>query len=279
MVSEAFAGDPSRRARFEREAQAVAALGHQTSCAARRRRPGSAVGRVRRGGVASLASSEIIRYLVMECLEGQTLADRLVRGPLPIPDVLRYASELADALDHAHRRGLIHRDVKPGNVMVTRDGAKLLDFGLSKPHATPNLLALSTVSPGGAPVTAEGELLGTFPYMAPEQLEGREADARTDLFALGAVVYEMATGRRAFEGTTAATVIGAVLHTVRRPCRRCSPGPPASTASRRRALPGKNPDDRRQTARDLRLELQGSPSTPKTARRIALNEKKGCWAG
>jgi serine/threonine protein kinase len=124
----------------------------------------------------------------MEYLEGQTLEERLVRGPLPMPDVLRIAIELADALDHAHRRGLIHRDLKPGNVMLTKTGAKLLDFGIAKLHTAPDLLTLPTVTAGNPPLTSEGAVLGTYPYMAPEQLAGREADARSDLFAFGAIV-------------------------------------------------------------------------------------------
>jgi Tol biopolymer transport system component len=241
--------DPARRARFEREAHAVAALNHPHICQL-----------FDVGEVASLesqvASPEPVRFLVMEYLEGQTLEERLVRGPLPMPDVLRIAIELAGALDHAHRRGLIHRDLKPGNVMITKTGAKLLDFGISKLQAKPDLLALATVTAGAAPITAEGAVLGTYPYMAPEQLAGREADARSDIFAFGAMLYEMATGHRAFEGTTAATVIGAILHK----------DPPAVSTLQSLAPPGldrlvarclaKDPDDRWQTARDLMLELK-----------------------
>jgi len=192
----------------------------------------------------------------MEYLDGQTLADRLVRGPLPLPEVLRHAVEIADALDHAHRRGLIHRDLKPGNVMLTKDGAKLVDFGLSKLQSHPTVLALSTISPGGVPLTAEGAVLGTFPYMAPEQLEGREADARSDIFAFGAMVYEMATGRRAFDGSTAATVIAAILHSDPPPVSAVQPLTPQAFDHLVSRCLAKDPDDRWQTARDLMLELK-----------------------
>jgi Tol biopolymer transport system component len=249
VLPEDRAASPERRERFDREARAVAALNHPHIC--NLHDVGEALDPDSRA-----SSPDTIRFLVMECLEGQTLADRLVRGPLPIADVLRYAIELADALDHAHRRGLIHRDLKPGNVMLTKGGTKLLDFGLSRLQSAPDLLALSTISSGAAPLTAEGTVLGTFPYMAPEQLAGREADARSDIFAFGALVYEMATGRRAFEGTTAATVTAAILHTD--PPAVSSFQPLAPTALDRivaRCLT-KHADDRWQTARDLMLELK-----------------------
>ncbi|HXD16455.1 MAG TPA: protein kinase [Vicinamibacterales bacterium] len=241
-----FAADPERCERFERECRAVAALNHPHICD---------LYDVGEAG-PSTTSATVVRFLVMEHLEGQTLADRLVRGPLPAAEMLRYAVDLADALDHAHRRGLVHRDLKPGNIMITRAGAKLLDFGLSKLQPEANLIALSTMSPGDAPLTAVGEVLGTYPYIAPEQLMGREADARSDLFALGAIVHEMATGRRAFEGSTAATVVGAVLHLDPPPVSSIQPlAPPALDRIVLRCL-AKDPDDRWQTARDLMLELK-----------------------
>jgi serine/threonine protein kinase/tetratricopeptide (TPR) repeat protein len=247
ILPEEFAADAGRRERFEREARAVAALNHPHICDLHD------VGEI--PGLESL--TETTRFLVMEFLEGTTLADRLVRGPLPTSEVQRYAVELADALDHAHRRGVIHRDLKPGNVMLTTAGAKLLDFGLSRREASPDLLALSTLAPGEAPLTAAGTVLGTYPYMAPEQLTGREADARSDLFAFGAIVYEMATGRRAFAGTTAATVIGAILHTDPPPVSSLqSLSPPALDRVVARCL-AKDPDDRWQSARDLTFELRG----------------------
>ena len=251
VLSEPFAADPDRRERFEREARAVAALNHPHICNLHD------VGEAPSPEPSAL-SHESVRFLVMEYLEGQTLADRLVRGPLPAAEVMRNAVELADALDHAHRRGLVHRDLKPGNVMLTKGGTKLLDFGLSRLQTKPDLLALSTIAPGGAPLTAEGTVLGTFPYMAPEQLTGREADARSDIFGFGAMVYEMATGRRAFEGSTAATVIGAILHTDPPPVSALQPLAPSGLDRIVARCLAKDPDDRWQTARDLTFELKWS---------------------
>ena len=153
-----------------------------------------------------------LQFLVMEYLEGHTLAERLLRGPLPASDVLRYSVELADALDHAHRRGLVHRDLKPGNVMLTESGAKLLDFGLSKVQSSTDALAYSQCRPAK---TADRRRCRArdLPVYVAGAATGRDVDARGDIFAMGAIVYQMATGQRAFGGTTAATVIGAVLHT------------------------------------------------------------------
>src|SRR5262245_32009700 len=240
VLSTQFAGDPDRRARFEREARAVAALNHAHICAIHD------VGEVSAPATAG-AAADSIRYLVMEHLEGQTLSERLVRGPLSIAEVLRFAAELADALDHAHRRGLVHRDLKPGNVMLLKTGTKLLDFGLSKLQAGSDLLALSTMSPGDAPLTAAGSLLGTYPYMAPEQLAGKDADTRSDIFAFGAILYEMSTGRRAFEGTSAATVIGAVLHLDPPLVSSLQPLTPAALDRIVARCLAKDPDDRFQT--------------------------------
>ena len=251
VLAEAHASDPDRLERFDREARAVAALNHPHICQLHD------VGEAAPGG-----AGEPIRFLVMEFLEGQTLEERLLRGPLPMAEVLRVAIELADALDHAHRRGLLHRDLKPANVMLTRTGAKLLDFGLSRLEPPKDLTTLTTVVEGRAPLTAEGAVLGTYPYMAPEQLTGREADTRTDIFGFGAVLYELATGARAFAGTTAATVIGAILHT----------DPPAVSTRQSLAPPlldrvvsrclAKDPDNRWQTARDVVLELQWIANHP-----------------
>ena len=255
ILSEEFARDANRRARFEREAHAVAALNHPHICQ---------LFDVGETHDPHSLSPDPLRFLVMELLEGQTLEERLVRGPLSMPEVLRIATELADALDHAHRRGLIHRDLKPGNVMLTRTGtgsagspqAKLLDFGISKQRRAPDLMSLPTVTAGAAPITVEGTVVGTYPYMAPEQLAGRETDARSDIFAFGAIVYEMATGRRAFEGTTAATVIGAILHKDPPPVSSLQTlAPPGLDRLLSRAL-AKDPDDRWQTMRDLTLELK-----------------------
>jgi serine/threonine protein kinase/Tol biopolymer transport system component len=254
VLPERFERDGGRRDRFEREARAVAALNHPHIC--QLHDVGEITGRDPRAFAPT-------RFLVMEHLEGQRLDERLVRGALPLPEVLRYAIELASALDHAHRHGIVHRDLKPGNVMLTASGTKLLDFGVSKFQQSRSVPALATVSLRDAHLTADGALLGTFPYMAPEQLQGREADLRSDIFAFGATVYEMATGRRPFDGETTASLIGAVLHSDPRPLSAIQPlAPPALDRIVSRCL-AKDPNDRWQTARDLVLELQ-TISEPKT---------------
>src|SRR5437867_717713 len=183
------------RQRFEREAKTISSLSHPHICA-----------------LYDVGNQDGVEYLVMEYLEGETLADRSARGPLPSEQVLRYGIEMADALDKAHRQGIVHRDLKPGNVMLTRSGVKLLDFGLAKAvHPASSVSALTSLPTEGPALTAEGTILGTFQYMAPEQLEGREADARTDIFAFGAVLHEMATGQKAFSGRSRASLIGAIL--------------------------------------------------------------------
>ena len=236
-----LAADERLRQRFEREARALATLAHPHICTLHD------VGE--EGGIA---------FLVMERLEGETLAARLARGPLPPAQVARLGAEMAGALDQAHRRGVVHRDLKPANVMLTREGVKLLDFGLAR--ATVDLLGtpgggLSQLATESQPLTTDGAIVGTVAYMAPEQLEGREADARTDLFALGAVLYEMATGRRAFAGTSLASLIAAILSA--EPARLSTLSPLAPAALERavgRCL-AKDPEARWQSARDLQLEL------------------------
>jgi eukaryotic-like serine/threonine-protein kinase len=182
------------RERFEREARTVASLNHPHICT-----------------LYDIGHQDGTDYLVMEYLEGETLAQRLAKGPLPLDQVLQYAIEIADALDKAHRKGVTHRDLKPGNIMLTKSGTKLLDFGLAKLKAAPTASPLSQLPTANDTITAQGAILGTLQYMAPEQLEGKEADARTDIFAFGAVVYEMATGKKAFEGKSQASLIAAIL--------------------------------------------------------------------
>jgi Tol biopolymer transport system component len=232
--------------RFEREARTISALSHPHICA-----------------LHDVGHQDGTDYLVMEYVEGETLLDRLVRGPLPAEQVLRYGIEIADALDKAHRSGVVHRDLKPGNVMITRSGVKLLDFGLAKAieaeetSASSSLSLLATrTSAQGSPLTEKGTILGTFQYMAPEQLEGREADARSDLFAFGAVLYEMATGGKAFTGKTQASLIGAILHTEPPAISSVQPlAPPALDRVVKTCL-AKDPEDRWQTARDVMLQLK-----------------------
>jgi Tol biopolymer transport system component len=241
VLPSTLAADADRRARFEREARAVSSLNHPHICT-----------------LHDIGRQDGIDFLVMEYLEGETLADRLKRGPLPTDAVLRYAVQIADALDKAHRQGVIHRDLKPGNVMLTKTGPKLLDFGLAKLQG-PQLSAgsmLSALPTGEKPLTEAGTLLGTFQYMAPEQLEGKEADARTDIFAFGAVVYEMATGRRAFEGKSQASLIAAILEHDPPPMTTVQPLTPPALDRVVRTCLAKDPDERWQNAHDVMAELR-----------------------
>src|ERR1700682_5504977 len=183
------------RERFEREARTIASLNHPHICT-----------------LHDIGQQDGVDFLVMEYLEGETLAQRLVKGPLSLDQVLQYAIEIADALDKAHRKGITHRDLKPGNIMLTKSGTKLLDFGLAKlrQEVSPATPVSQLPTMNGA-ITGEGTILGTLQYMAPEQVEAKEVDARTDIFAFGAVVYEMATGKKAFEGKTSASVMAKIM--------------------------------------------------------------------
>ncbi|HZJ70534.1 MAG TPA: protein kinase, partial [Planctomycetota bacterium] len=205
-------------------------------------------------------------YLVMELVDGETLAERLTRGPLPQHELLRLATQIADALDRAHRAGIVHRDFKPGNVMITRSGAKLMDFGLARtaPAAgtspasgsTGVTIAQLTQSPTlASPLTQQGSLIGTFLYMAPEQLEGKEVDARSDIWAFGCVLYEMATGRRAFEGKTQASLIGSIMSTEPAPLAASGAIVAPALEGLIRACLAKDPEERIQTAHDIKLQL------------------------
>jgi len=197
-----------------------------------------------------------IDYLVMEYLEGQTLAQRLYKGALPLDQALRYAVQIAEALDRAHRQGIVHRDLKPGNIMLTKSGAKLLDFGLAKASGQAITGSSPSMLPSTVPMTAEGAILGTLQYMAPEQLEGKEADSRSDIFSFGAIIFEMTTGKRAFEGNSAATVIAAIVDRQLPPMSTLQPlTPPMLDRIANKCL-AKNPDDRWQTAHDLSDELK-----------------------
>ena len=234
-----LATDGQFRERFEREAKAIAALAHPHICT-----------------LYDVGNEDGVEFLVLEYLEGETLAAHLAKGPLAFDEALRHAVDIADALAAAHRSGLLHRDLKPANIVLTRTGAKLLDFGLAK-SVTPAISAagetgLPTTGPG---VTAQGTILGTVQYMAPEQLEGRPADARSDIFALGAVVFEMLTGRKAFAGGSPASVIGAILKDDPPPLANAQPlTPPLLEHIVRRCL-AKDPDERWQSAVDLAREL------------------------
>ena len=232
---------PDRRQRFDLEARAISSLQHPHICA-----------------LFDVGEQDGTAFFVMEYLEGETLDDRLIRGALPPKDVLLYAAQIADALDHAHRAHVVHRDLKPSNIMLTSSGAKLLDFGLARNRAVEVTASTPTVTVSPDRLTSEGTILGTFQYMAPEQLEGKDADARTDLFALGTVIYEMATGKKAFEGTSQASLIAAILTGQPTAISAARPDtllPPALDHVVERCL-AKHPDERWQTARDVKMELQ-----------------------
>jgi serine/threonine-protein kinase len=229
------------RERFEREAKTIASLNHPHICT-----------------LYDTGHQDEINYLVMEYIEGETLAQRLIKGPLPLAQVLQFAIEISDALDKAHRKGVTHRDLKPGNIMLTKSGTKLLDFGLAKlkQEAAPNKVPLSDLPTANGPLTAEGTIVGTLQYMAPEQLEGKEVDARTDIFSFGAVVYEMATRKRAFEGKTQASVISAIMSSDPPPMSSLQPmAPPMLDRVVKRCL-AKDPDERWQSPNDLTNELK-----------------------
>jgi Tol biopolymer transport system component len=250
-----FARDAQLRARFEREARAISSLNHPNICM-----------------LFDVGKQNDIEYLVMEYLDGEPMTERLARGPLPVSDVLRHGIEIADALDKAHRTGIIHRDLKPGNVILTRSGAKLLDFGLAKAMDAALIESTSTQSATmmlpNEPLTAEGTLVGTFCYMAPEQVEYGRCDARTDIFAFGCMLYEMVTGRRAFNAASRAGMIAQIIASDPPPIATLRPMTPSSLDRVVRTCLAKNPDDRFQTAHDVMLALQwirdeqSNPSAP-----------------
>ena len=243
-----WAQDSERKLRFEREARTVAGLNHPHICA-----------------LYDVGSQDGIDFLVMEYLEGETLAELLARGPLPVEQALRLAIQVADALDQAHRHGVVHRDLKPGNIMVTRAGAKLLDFGLARPIAA----AIQAGDEGRTrtrALTTDGTILGTLEYMAPEQLEGKEPGARADIFAFGAVLYESLTGRRPFGNGSPAQILASILRSEPEPLSQVVPHVPAALDRIVSRCLAKDPEQRWQTARDLGLELQWIERDPRRPR-------------
>jgi len=234
------------RARFEREARVVSGLNHPHICV-----------------LHDLGRDNGVDYLVMELVEGDSLAQRIARGPLPVAEVLRIGAEIADALDRAHRAGVVHRDLKPSNVMLSKSGAKLMDFGLAREKRV-GILRPSASDPGSlsqsptmaSPLTSAGAFVGTSHYMAPEHLEGREIDARSDLWALGCVLYEMATGRRAYEGATQASLISSIMKDEPRPMADLAPLAPAGLDRVIRSCLTKDPEQRWQNAHDLAMALR-----------------------
>jgi eukaryotic-like serine/threonine-protein kinase len=251
-----FSENPEMKQRFDREAQTIAGLNHPNICT-----------------LFDVGRQGDVDFLVMEYLEGETLAERLARSKdrastgvgssgfsppaIPLGEALTIAIQIADALEKAHGQGITHRDLKPGNIMLTAGGAKLLDFGLAKPKQQ------AQASPSGSPIsagpistTAPGTILGTMQYMAPEQLGGQEADARTDIFAFGAVLYEMVTGRKAFEGKNQPHLIAAIVSSQPDPISKTQPTTPAALDFLVERCLAKDPDERLQTATDLVSKLR-----------------------
>ena len=263
-----LAADPEFRERFDREARAISQLTHPNICT-----------------LYDVGDHEGTAYLVMELLDGQTLEARLAKGQLPIAEALSIAIQIGEALTAAHRAGLVHRDSKPGNVMLTKSGAKLLDFGLAKASGavqTTSGLSMALTTPPA--MTAQGTIVGTFQYMAPEQIEGHEADARTDIFAFGCVLYEMFAGKKTFDGKSHASLIGAIMHSDPPALTSVMAPSPLATASLDRVVRkclAKDPDARWQSARDLVDELKwivgpGAAALPDVS--SAVPSSRGPWA-
>jgi hypothetical protein len=242
VLSGSLSSDPLARERFEREARAISALDHPNICP-----------------LYDVGEQDGCAYLVMPCLDGETLSSRIARGALPLDQALRIAVEICGALDRAHAHGIVHRDLKPGNIMLSKSGAKLLDFGLAKRTvvaAPPTGADVTLAPPGGSePLTSKGTILGTFHYMSPEQVRGEEADARSDIYALGAVIYEMVSGQRPFDAADTATLIAAILEREPRPLSAVAGMPPRLDRAVRVCL-DKDPSERWQSARDLLRELR-----------------------
>ncbi len=239
VLSPKVSSDPGSRQRLEREAKAVSKLSHPHICT-----------------LHDIGHQDGVDFLVMELVEGETLDQRLTKGPLPPEQTIRTAAQIADALAKAHKLGVIHRDLKPSNVMLTKTGAKLMDFGLAKesgPAPLPD--ALTAMTAGQAKLTAEGMIVGTFQYMAPEQLEGKEVNARTDIFALGELIYEMATGQPAFTGKSRASLIAAILSSEPQSMKALQPMTPLSLERVVKKCLAKDPDERWQSASDLAAQL------------------------
>ncbi|MGC1788807.1 MAG: protein kinase [Terriglobales bacterium] len=244
ILPEHLSDNPDARQRFDREARAISSLNHPNICT-----------------MHDVGHQDGIDFLVMEFLEGETLAERLLKGPLPTELVLKYGVEICEGLERAHRSGVVHRDLKPGNVMLTKTGAKLMDFGLAKAAptgVTPASSLTMTISGASAdqPLTAHGTIVGTFQYMSPEQTEGKEADARSDIFALGALLYEMITGKRAFTGKSQANIVASILASEPPPISTAQPMTPPALVQVVKTCLAKDPEERFQTVHDLKLQLK-----------------------
>ncbi len=248
VLPQELTASPEVRARFEREAKTISSLNHPHICT-----------------LHDIGREGDVDYLVMELIEGQTLAALLAAGPLSVADVLKYGIQIAEALDRAHRAGVIHRDLKPGNVMITRGGIKLMDFGLARNavgaggSGRGSGVSVATLSHSptiGQPLTVEGTIIGTFQYLSPEQLEGNEADARSDIWALGCVLHEMATGRAAFGGKSQASLISSIMSSEPQPISQLVPMIPPALDRVVRGCLAKDPEERVQTAHDVKLQLE-----------------------
>lgn len=266
VLASHLSATPELKERFDREARAISSLNHPHICT-----------------LHDIGHHEGTDFLVMEMLEGQTLAQRLAQGPIPLKEMLRIGAEICEALEAAHRSGIIHRDLKPGNVMLTKSGIKLMDFGLAKTVAAgaaagsegaPLLSATRNLtSPTISPLTTAGQVIGTIQYMSPEQLEGRDADHRSDIFAVGAVLYEMATGKRAFDGKSQLSIASAILEHEPEPISQIQPLAPAALQHVVQTCLAKDPEERCQSAHDVRLELQwiaaSGPQLPLASTQLA----------
>jgi Tol biopolymer transport system component len=268
-LHERLSNDPQRIERFKREARIISSLNHPHICT-----------------LYDIGMQDGIHYLVMEHIDGETLEKRLERGALPLARAIEYSIQIVDALDRAHRQGVIHRDLKPGNIMVTKSGVKVLDFGLAA-WTTPGVgVAPEGVNHDGAnALTVEGTILGTFPYISPEQLQGRTADARTDIFAFGAVAYEMITGIRVFRAESRAALIGAILKDDPQPIVNVAREVPVGLAQTISRCLAKDPDERWQAANDLLFQLRsiaaspaGIAAFPSKSPRLQRRAERALWA-
>ena len=258
-----ISADSVAKQRFEREAKTISGLNHPHICV-----------------LHDVGSQDGLDYLVMECVEGETLSKRLEKGPLPLEQVLRYGMEIAGALDKAHRSGVVHRDLKPGNVMLTATGAKLLDFGLAKPSTATLSGMTMTAATSLSPVTQAGIVVGTFQYMSPEQIEGKELDARSDIFSLGALLYEMVTGKKAFEGKSQLSVASAILESEPAPISSIKPMTPPALDHVVRKCIAKAVEERWQSAADLASELKwiSESSAQARAESFATRPARRAWS-
>src|SRR5580700_9788026 len=252
VLASHLSSSPELKQRMEREARAISSLNHPHICQ-----------------LYDIGSDNGTDFLVMEFLEGETLADKLCNGGLPLAEVFKIGIDVAEALAVAHRSGIVHRDLKPGNIMLTAGGAKLMDFGLAKPQgaqsaasgsgaAPPSFTAVATLSGPSplSPLTTAGSIVGTIQYMAPEQIEGKEADARSDIFAFGVVLYEMVAGKRPFSGKSQISVASSILESDPAPISALKPNTPVGFEHVVTTCLQKNPEERYQSAQDIKLELQ-----------------------